>query len=127
MIDQTIKEILVSRGITETIYLGFLAAQPDTAIVITPTAGLPPDGKHNYNTPGIQVRTRAADYQTAETLAFHVFDILQSLGNTTISGVYITDIQAQQDPYSLGRDEVNRHSFVQNFLIEYYNELGHRI
>lgn len=61
-IPDTIKAYLQQQGITDTMYVGFLAAQPDTAIVITPTAGLAPDGKHNYNSIGIQVRTRAPTY-----------------------------------------------------------------
>lgn len=126
MIDQTIKDFLIARGITETIYLGFLAAAPDTAVCITPTPGLPPDAKHNYNSQGFQVRTRAALYTDAQTLIYSIYNQLQSFGNQTISGVYITDIQAQQDPFSLGRDEQNRHGFAQNYLLEYYNDLGNR-
>ena len=127
MIDETIEYLLLTHGITETIYTGFLAAEPDTAICITPTAGLAPDAKHYYNNTGIQIRTRAGAYTTAQDLAYRIFGILQSVGNTTVSGVYITDIQAQQDPFSLGRDEQNRHGFAQNFLIDYYNEIGNRL
>jgi Bacteriophage minor capsid protein len=126
MVPDAIRYYLADQGITATSYVGFMAADPDTAYVITPTPGLPPDAKHNYNSLGIQVRTRAATYTGAETLSYSIFDRLQSASTITLSGVYIVDIQAQQDPFSLGRDERMRHAFAQNFIIDYYLDIGNR-
>ena len=126
MILETIEYYLRANGILGTIYKGFLPPTPDTAIVLTPTAAGAPDAKHNYNQIGLQVRTRSATYPTAEALCYAVYNTLQSAGNRTISGVYVVDVQAQQDPYSLGRDENDRHHFVQNFVIDYYRDIGNR-
>lgn len=127
MIDATIKYLLQTNGITDTIYRGFLPAEPDTAIVLTLTAGLPPDAKHNYNNAGLQVKTRGTTYPVAETLIFTIFNILQSFSTATVSGTFISDIRAQQDPFSLGRDERDRHLFGQNYTIDYYRDIGHRL
>ena len=117
----------LQQSINDTIYLGFRPAQPDTCITLYQTSGLPPDAKHQYNSIGLQVSTRAKHYTTAYNLAYAVFNKLQSLSTQTVSGTYIVDIQADQDPYSLGQDEINRFLFTQNFIIQYYMELDNRI
>jgi hypothetical protein len=117
----------LQQSITDIIYIGFRAAQPDTCITLYQTSGLPPDAKHQYNSIGIQVSTRAKKYTDAYNLAYAVFNKLQSLSTQTINGTFIVDIQADQDPYSLGQDEINRFLFTQNFIMSYYMELENRI
>jgi hypothetical protein len=126
-----LKNYIISQGTTETIYTGFLPPSPDTAIVLYETAGYAPDAKHQYNSLGIQVKTRAKDYMTARGVSYRIFDTLQSFssastGITISGGIFITDIQAIQDPYALGRDDFDRSQFVQNFLVEYNLDLAHR-
>lgn len=127
MVAQTLRNYLLQQGITATTYIGFLPAAPDTAIVLTPTPGFPPNAKHNYDTTGLQVRTRSLDYTTAEDLIEDIFDKVQSLSTVVISGIHFVDIQAQQDPFSLGKDEQDRYQFAQNYIIEYYNDIGRRV
>jgi hypothetical protein len=123
---ETIRNYLISEGITETIYIGFRPAQPDTCITLYETAGLAPDAKYQYNTTGMQVFIRAREYSAARELAYSVYNKLQSLskGNSTLDNV--TQVLAVQDPYALGYDELQRAQFVQNYVIEYYLELENR-
>jgi hypothetical protein len=117
----------LQQSISETIYIGLRPAEPETCITLYQTAGLPPDAKHQYNSFGVQVAVRALTYTSAYTLAYAVFNKLQSLSTQTIAGLYIVDIQAEQDPYSLGQDERNRAVFVQNYIVQYSTELENRI
>ena len=125
-IEIVLSDYLAQCGIADTIYTGFLPAQPDNAVCVVRTAGFPPDMKHQYKTTGIQVRTRSRDYPHAENTALFVQNELHALGVTTISGIHITSIAAEQDIFFLGKDELDRHQFAQNFIVDYYAQLQHR-
>jgi hypothetical protein len=112
--------------ITETIYIGFTPAEPDTCITINQTAGFPPDPKHQYNSIGLQVRTRSGDYVTASELAYRVFSKFQSLSKSNSTIENLVQITAQQNPYPLGKDEQSRFLFTQNFVVYFSQELEHR-
>ena len=105
-----IKTYLEQNGVTDTIYLGFLPATPDTAIALFETAGMPPDPKSQYSTLGIQVHVRAKQYNTARTLIYSIYNKLQSFATV-------------QNPYAIGRDDIDRPQFTQNYIIEYEENL----
>lgn len=125
-----IKTYLEQSGITETIYLGFLPATPDTAIAIFETAGMPPDPKLQYSTLGIQIHVRARQYSTARTLIYAIYNKLQSFATSytlqTISGIHVVQVLAVQNPYAIGRDDIDRPQFTQNYIIEYEETLFFR-
>lgn len=122
-----IKTYLEQNGVTDTIYLGFLPATPDTAIALFETAGMPPDPKSQYSTLGIQVHVRAKQYNTARTLIYSIYNKLQSFATSyttqTMSGTHIVQILAVQNPYAIGRDDIDRPQFTQNYIIEYEENL----
>lgn len=110
---------LLQRGITATVYINYLAASPDTAICIKNTPGRSPEDRQ-YNLPTIQVISRSDNYLTAFNNAQDLDRYLHAQNTyTTISGViHIVDIWKLQDPYFIGRDDLNRYTFVQNFQIQ---------
>jgi len=130
MID-AIKQYLIDTGITNTIYIGFLPPMPHTAICLYETPAFAPDPKYQYNTRGTQVRVRATDYADARNLIWSIYTRLQSGSSATrtvnlTGGYFLLDTQAQQDPFSLGQDEMDRAQFVQNFIFEYVSDLAFR-
>jgi hypothetical protein len=131
MILEAIQSHLQAEGINTTIYLNFKPPQPETCIILYQTAGYPPDPKHQYSTTGLQISVNAVDYLTTRNLSFQCYGILQSFASSIEAavldgGLYVTDMQALQAPFYLGRDELNRNQFVQNYIIEYYEELPNR-
>lgn len=124
-----LKQHLVNSGITDTIYLTFLAAKPDKAICIMSVPGSPPDFKHNYDNPAIQIKVRGdiADNDGAEQLANQVYSYLHGIGTMTISGIFFSSVAALQNPFLLKYDEENRPVYIANFTIEYYNETTNRV
>lgn len=117
----------IAQTISEVIYLDFMPPDPDTAICLYSTAGLSPDYKHNYSTPGVQVLVRDNNALIAKELAHNIYSLLHGLGSKQIGNSYIIRFYALQDPYSLGRDANNRAQYVQNFLIEYYDDTQNRV
>lgn len=119
----SITDYLRAQGVTATLYENFLPAEPDTAACLYLTPGLPPDPKHPYSQFGFQVRARAPYQPDAESLSRQIFMLLhgksEATRNIQVSGFFVVQVLAQQDPYSLGRDEQNRPQFVQNFLVDY--------
>ena len=116
---ETIKNYLQSRGMTATIYIDFLPASPDTALLIRQTPGRMPDST-GYSLPSFQVISRAASYTTARDNIELAQSYLHAQNySSTISGaVYIIDIWKLQDPYFMGRDDQNRFTFVQNYQVQ---------
>src|SRR5688572_3221623 len=105
----SITDYLRAQGVSATLYENFLPAEPDTAAALFLTPGLPPDFKHPYSQFGFQVRARAPHQPDAETLSRQIFMLLhgksEATRNIQVSGYFVVKIEAQQDPYSLGRDE----------------------
>jgi hypothetical protein len=122
MIDSLL-DYLTAQGITATLYANYLPAEPDTAVALYLTPGLSPDPKHPYAQFGFQVRTRAENQPAAEILSRRIYSLLhgksEATRNIQVSGYFVVQCLAQQDPYSLGRDEQNRSQFVQNFIVDY--------
>ena len=113
-------------AITETVYIGYTPAEPDTCITLNQTAGFPPDAQHQYSSIGLQVLTRSNDYVTASELAHRVFSKFQSLSKSNSTIEQLVQILAQQNPYPLGKDEQSRFLFTQNFVVYFSQELEHR-
>lgn len=131
MILEAVQAYLQEEGITYPIYINFKPPSPNACAVLYQTAGYAPDPKHQYSTTGMQVSVCASDYLIARDLMQQCYGMLQSFASSLehvmlSGGLYVTDIQALQSPFFLGRDELNRNQFVQNYMIEYYEELPKR-
>lgn len=124
---ENIRVYLQERGITDTIFVGYLPASPNRCIALYPFAGLPPDAKYQYNNPSLKVVCRDTTYEGAFSLANSVYAALQSLSTTTISGgLFVVDIQAYHDPYIQRYDEQMRIETTQLFTTQIEKSLTNR-
>jgi len=125
MIAETLRQYLIDKGVSATIYIDFFPAEPDTAVLLRTYAGREPDSNHSYDRPGLQIITRSSAYPTARALAFQVYYALHNANAFNgISGfTHVVDIVANQSPYFIGRDDTDRFSFTQNFRTEIVREV----
>jgi hypothetical protein len=116
------KAILARAWITCPIYIGHMPPTPDTCLAIYEYAGMPPSTQIQTEAPGLQVKIRYAagqdDYQHARTLAELVYAILHDRRNFQEGQNRYTHITAQQSPATHGRDNLQRLTFVVNFIVK---------
>lgn len=103
---------------------------PETLAVLYETPGGPNDytfststGGANVDaeTPGLQMLSRAAGYQTARNRAESAYTILDGLSGQTLptaTGVRYQEITANQPPFFLQRDENDRFIVAVNFTVK---------
>lgn len=116
MLLDTIQQYLVAHGVTATIYIDFLAAEPHEALCLRGYGGMASTDKE-YDHPNIQVVSRALDYNTAKQNAQTVYLLLHM--HNQYDGIDKTvDIFAIQPPYFSGRDDLKRYTFVNNYRCE---------
>jgi len=103
-----------------TIFVDTKPATPDAVISVFGYAGSP--GEHTHDTsgnarPGIQVWVRGTKDATgtARNTIESVYNYLDGLTNTSLSGVYFEGIFANQSPEPMGKDENGRPEFAVNF------------
>lgn len=112
------------------IFLFAAPTSPDSAITITPYAGVEADSKLGYDEPRFQIRTRApaADSRVAMQRAQAIYDALHGLSNLTLPGGtwLCLMIGLQSGPASLGRDANGRLELVLNFRAELRRTTIHR-
>lgn len=109
----------------------YVYAMPDTtgqAVVISTYAGAPPDVKHPYDRPGLQVRVRGTeDPRVAETRAWAIYNALHDLyGLTLPGGTWLMRCTAQGTPSPMGQDQNHRWEFVTNFQTEIHHVTANR-
>ncbi len=100
-------------------------SQPDTVASLFETGGLPSRQAFSTGTntdivwerPSVQLLSRSLSYQTARAAAEAVYQALDGLGETTMSGTRWGSVDAIQAPFSLGRDENERYLVSVNFQI----------
>ncbi len=63
----------------------------------------------------MQVRSRAAAYSTAQSLAVDVWALLAKVINETLTSTTYLKISPVQSPFALDRDDQDRMIFVCNF------------
>ena len=104
-----------------------LDTQPDTVAVLYETGGA--GGEHAFSTStgtvtriyervNMQVLSRSTTYTQARTVAETIYTTLDGLGETTMSSVRYLSFDAIQPPFSIGRDEQERHLVSVNFRIK---------
>ena len=101
-----------------TIFVNTRPATPDNIISVFGYAGSPPERTHDTSgnsRPGIQVWVRDTSAGTGRTRIESVFNMLDGITNTTLSGTFFLAVQANQSPIPMGDDENGRKQFVVNF------------
>ncbi len=73
------------------------------------------DTAPSLENPGLQVRSRAVAYSTAQSLAVDVWTLLSKVINETLTSTKYLKISAVQSPFALDRDDQDRMIFVCNF------------
>ena len=128
MLLDDMSDLLTTGAITTRIYKGFMPEQPDDAFAIVETGGVPAvhgmssgPGNALLEHPTFQLIRRSASYVTARNGMQSAFDLLDGLQQRTINSTRYAYVEAQQSPFSLGRDESERTRMVVNFVA--YKEL----
>jgi hypothetical protein len=115
------------------LFSGRLTDSPDAQAAIWVGGGSPPpltfDGSSatvmKVDEPSAQVMVRGAlnGYTAAETMIHAIYQALQSLDQVTLAagGIVVKGAWALQHPAYIGRDEVQRHLFCQNWRFLYEN------
>ena len=101
-----------------TIFVNIKPATPDNLIAVFGYAGQAPDYVHDTSLnarPGIQVWVRDTSAATARTTIENIFNSLDGIANTSLSGLVFEGIFANQSPAYMGKDENRRTEFVVNF------------
>lgn len=109
-----------------------LDTQPDTVAVLYETGGLGSVQSFStsnpvtieYEQPSFQLISRSTSYVVAENAADTVYALLDGLGLTTLGASTYLSIDAQQRPFSLGRDDSERFLISVNFQSKRRRPLG---
>jgi hypothetical protein len=102
------------------IFVNYKPPTTDNIISVFGYAGQPPERTHDTSGndhPGIQVWVRNTSAATARTTIESVYNALDGITNTTLSGTFYLGIFANQSPEMMGRDENGRTEFVVNFTV----------
>jgi hypothetical protein len=111
--------------IGQTLFLGFMpqdepgTGSQDAIVSVIEIPGQGPRAAHDntrYELPYLQIATRGAPYgyQAARQKAQEVWDALEGLANTALSGTAYLLVEALQSPYWLRTDDLNRPFLVFN-------------
>jgi hypothetical protein len=114
---ETLQQYIAS-GITATVYIDFLPAQPDDAVCIRGYGGMQSTDMY-YDTENIQIISRATSYNIAKYNAYVIYRAIHMYSN---SDIRVVDIFAMQPPYFLGRDDLKRYTFVNNYRVDLLRE-----
>lgn len=114
-----IRDYLITNAVctSSNSFKGFLPHAPDTAFAFFEYAGNPPDKVADIESPQLQVRTRATDYNTAKGNILSVYGVLHLLWETTINSNRYLYIYANGSPAFIRRDANGRCEFVQNYTV----------
>ena len=104
------------------LFVGRMIDRPNRQVGLYATAGLDPSFTFGANSvpvleqPGLQIRCRASDEATAESLCRDVWDRLTRCENETIGGTRYLVVTARQPPFPNGRDQRDRDMWAANFI-----------
>ena len=71
-----------------------------------------------YERPNIQALSRSTSPTVARDNVDRIYDLLDGLANTTMSGTRYLEFVAVQAPFQLGRDDNQRHLWSVNFNVK---------
>lgn len=103
-----------------------LDTQPDTTVTLYEQPGLPTAYAFStgaqvdrvYERPNIQALSRSTSPTVARNNVDRIYDLLDGLANTTMSGTRYLEFVAVQAPFQLGRDDNQRHLWSVNFNVK---------
>ncbi len=100
------------------IFVNVKPATPDNLISVFGYAGSPPERTHDTSgnaRPGIQVWVRDTSAGTGRTRIESIFNLLDGIANTSLSGTFFQEIAANQSPIPMGADANGRYEYSLNF------------
>lgn len=123
-----VKEILISRGVTDRIYRSTCPDGddvPDNILVLYEYAGLPLEAMDTaFAGLSLQVVTRDTDFDTGLARAQRISVILRDTGDTdkgctsvAVNGSNYYQFAALQSPFKFKEDDAGRIYFAQNFRV----------
>lgn len=101
----------------EDIWLGEMQPTPDDSVGLFETPGSPPELFDRTDYPSLQVRVRSARYVDGQARIEAIYNLLNGLHETVLSGTHYHLIAAKQRPFSLGSVDRERHEFAANFRL----------
>lgn len=104
-----------------TLFIGTLPANVDNCVGIFQTGGIEPTTYLDIIKPTIQVLIRNTNYETAQQLAYQIYDLLHQLYRVTMGATEIYTVFALQEPTDIGEDETGRAVFTCNYVLEIKN------
>jgi len=113
-----IGDLLTTGGLSSTVHVGELQPRPNSAVVVTPTAGTPTLRSFNgaiLEFLRVQVRARATDFPAAESLMSSAHGKLDGVKDRTLNGRLYHWIEAVQPPFYIGLDDESRPLFSANY------------
>lgn len=115
-------------GVTGDAFSDVVPASPDELVCLTLYGGAPVDSLLPYDTPNVQVRTRAqTDPRIARARAWAIYNELNGLGPCDLpDGTRLILTVANQTPQFLGQDDTGRPEYVVNFSLEVHAPSVHR-
>jgi hypothetical protein len=99
------------------IWLGEMQPTPDDSIGLFETPGGTPELHDRTDYPSLQVRVRSATYAAGQARIETIYNLLNGLHETDLSGTRYHLIAAKQRPFSLGSVDRERHEFACNFRL----------
>ncbi len=121
-----LKEYLIGQGVDTPIFLAQMPSTPDECLTLFQYAGQERMLEAGLDVPGLQVRSRAVDYETALANLSRATNILADIGNefkgvnvegVVIDGVRYLRVVPSQSAFPMGLDQNQRHELVQNFYV----------
>ena len=105
----------------EDLFIGTLPANVENCVGIFQSGGIEPTTYLDIIKPTIQVLVRNTNYETAQQLAYEIYDSLHQLYNQTMGNTEIYTVFALQEPTDIGEDETGRAVFTGNYVLEVKN------
>ncbi|HWP59532.1 MAG TPA: minor capsid protein [Candidatus Acidoferrales bacterium] len=105
------------------IFLSFLPDSPDSCVALIETSGTAPEYTHDRalpwkDNPSFKVIARDRHPQLAKKRADAIWAFLASVNDLTLNGVRYFTVAPKHNPYSLGKDQNDRHEYHCDFQVE---------
>jgi hypothetical protein len=101
-----------------TIFVNTRPESPDDLIAVFGYAGQAPDRNHAgeaIDNPSVQVWVRNTSNGTARQIIEQIYQALDGMFNTYLSGTFYLEVTALQCATPMGKDEADRSEYVVNF------------
>lgn len=127
-VSENIRALLLSDGVVTPMYINKEPADPIECLTIYDTGGDPSNPKYILDYPTIQIRSRAADYDTCFQNIQECFEFLNGRPSETVNTTRFTGIMATTGLLSLGQDSNQKYLYTTNFRLFVENATsGHRL